>query len=175
MGQEFVIKSQILEQKINQLLPSQGGAQAGVDLSASTMVVPIVDLTESAEGSSLRADLQTATAFGDTVTLVENTATTIISTTGFYKVDYTINGAASSGGNILLQISDGSATNTIKQIQFESTTINTVVDSLVVFLPAGHSFIVNSSANNLKAFVSSSQIADLNGNLTNPLGFTFTA
>ena len=101
MGQEFVIKSQILEQKINQLLPSQGGAQAGVDLSASTMVVPIVDLTESAEGSSLRADLQTATAFGDTVTLVENTATTIISTTGFYKVDYTINGAASSGGNIL--------------------------------------------------------------------------
>ena len=60
MAQEFVIKSATLEDKINQLLPSQGGAQAGVDLSASTMVVPIVDLTESAEGSNLRVDLQTS-------------------------------------------------------------------------------------------------------------------
>lgn len=175
MAEEFVIKSQILEQKINQLLPSQGGAQAGVDLSASSMIMPIIDLTESAEGSSLRSDLQTAITFAAEVTLVENTSTTIISTTGFYKVDYTINGAASAGGNILLQISDGLSTRTIKQIQFESTTINTIVDQLVVFLPAGHSFIVNSSANNLKAFVTSYQIADINGNLTNPLGFTFTA
>ena len=60
MGQEFIIKSQDLEDKINQLLPSQGGFQAGVDLSASTTVIPIVDLTETAEGSLLRADLQNA-------------------------------------------------------------------------------------------------------------------
>ena len=60
MGQEFVIKSTQLEDKINQLLPSQGGAQAGVDLSASTTIIPIVDLTESAEGSGLRVDLQSA-------------------------------------------------------------------------------------------------------------------
>ena len=60
MAQEFVIKSKILEDKINQLLPSQGGAQAGIDLSATTQIVPIIDLTESAEGSTLRQDLQTA-------------------------------------------------------------------------------------------------------------------
>ena len=54
MAQEFVIKSQNIEDKINQLLPSQGGFQAGVDFSASTMVIPIVDLTETAEGSTLR-------------------------------------------------------------------------------------------------------------------------
>ena len=35
MGQEFIIKSQALEDKINQLLPSQGGFQAGVDLSVA--------------------------------------------------------------------------------------------------------------------------------------------
>ena len=54
MAQEFTIKSQQIEDKINQLLPSQGGFQAGVDFSASTMVIPIVDLTETAEGSALR-------------------------------------------------------------------------------------------------------------------------
>ena len=48
MGQEFIIKSQSLEDKVNQLLPSQGGFQAGVDLSASTTIIPIVDLTETA-------------------------------------------------------------------------------------------------------------------------------
>ena len=53
MGQEFIIKSPNLEDKINQLLPSQGGFQAGVDLSATTQIVPIVDLTETAEGLSL--------------------------------------------------------------------------------------------------------------------------
>ena len=47
MAQEFVIKSPEIEDKINQLLPSQGGFQAGVDFSASTMVVPIIDLTET--------------------------------------------------------------------------------------------------------------------------------
>ena len=60
MAQEFTIKSQDIEDKINQLLPSQGGAGAGVDFSASTMVIPIVDLTETAEGSSLRQDLQSS-------------------------------------------------------------------------------------------------------------------
>ena len=58
MAQEFTIKSSEIEDKINQLLPSQGGFQPGVDFSASTMVVPIIDLTEAAEGSALRADIQ---------------------------------------------------------------------------------------------------------------------
>ena len=47
MAQEFTIKSQQIEDKINQLLPSQGGFAAGVDFSASSMVIPIVDLTET--------------------------------------------------------------------------------------------------------------------------------
>ena len=59
MASEFTIKSEQIESKINQLLPSQGGYGAGVDFSASTMVIPIVDLTETAEGSALRQDLQT--------------------------------------------------------------------------------------------------------------------
>ena len=60
MAQEFTINSSAIENKINQLLPSQGGFGAGIDFSASTMVIPIVDLTESAEGGTARQDLQTA-------------------------------------------------------------------------------------------------------------------
>ena len=86
MGQEFVIKSTALEDKINQLLPSQGGAQAGVDLSASTTIIPIVDLTESAEGAQVRADLQTALSLNDVTSFNTSGATvTIVSTTGYYR------------------------------------------------------------------------------------------
>ena len=46
MAQEFTINSTKLEDKINQLFPRQGGFGAGVDLSASTQIIPIVDLTE---------------------------------------------------------------------------------------------------------------------------------
>ena len=80
MAQEFVIKSQDIEDKINQLLPSQGGFQAGVDFSASTMVIPIVDLTETAEGSSLRIDLQKAQSLVSSTafSLGINTTTTLM-------------------------------------------------------------------------------------------------
>ena len=70
MAQEFVINSEAIESKINQLLPSQGGFGAGVDFSASTMVIPIVDLTETASGSALRQDLQTSLGFEVTNTLL---------------------------------------------------------------------------------------------------------
>ena len=65
MGQEFFINCQTLQDKIRAVLPSQGGAGAGLDLSASTTIVPIIDLTESAEGSNVRQDLQTALSFNN--------------------------------------------------------------------------------------------------------------
>ena len=87
MAQEFTIKSEQIEEKINQLLPTQGGFQPGVDFSASTMVVPIVDLTETAEGSQLRQDLQTAFSHTQSTSFdVTNATTTVVSTTGYYRV-----------------------------------------------------------------------------------------
>lgn len=87
MGQEFVIKSTSLEDKINKLLPSQGGFEPGVDLSASTQIIPVVDLTEAAEGSPLRQDLQSALSH-DTVTSFEvnGTTSTLINTTGYWRI-----------------------------------------------------------------------------------------
>jgi hypothetical protein len=102
MAQEFTIKSPTIEDKINQLLPSQGGQGAGVDFSASTMVVPIVDLTESAEGSNLRQDLQTAQSLTSATAFSVgfNTTATLINTTGYFSVKGYVENNGNSGCNI---------------------------------------------------------------------------
>ena len=56
------VTSEALQAKLRQLLPSQQGF--GTDLSASDTIVPIIDLTASAEGSDVRQDLQTSLAYG---------------------------------------------------------------------------------------------------------------
>ena len=87
MGQEFFIKSADLQDKFRQVFPSQGGAGAGVDISASSQIIPIVDLTESAEGSTLRQDLQSAFSHDvSTEFNVTNTSTTILSSTGYFRI-----------------------------------------------------------------------------------------
>ena len=87
MAQEFTIKSEAIESKINQLLPTQGGFQPGVDFSASTMVIPIVDLTETAEGSSLRQDLQSALSLTSiTPFQAQNGTVSVLSTTGYFRI-----------------------------------------------------------------------------------------
>lgn len=87
MAQEFFINSETLETKVRQLLPSQGGAGAGFDLSATTQIVPIIDLTESAEGSNIRSDLQTSFSL-DSITSFSfsNTSGDVITNTGYYRV-----------------------------------------------------------------------------------------
>jgi hypothetical protein len=174
MGQEFIIKSQTLEDKVNQLLPSQGGFQAGVDLSASTTIIPIVDLTESAEGSNLREDLQTA--FSHTTTTSFNVAgatSTIINTTGYYRLVGTTSNKQGSSvdqfGQII--ISDGVtdkvvwqlATNDTSDLYFCSESFD-----LTVKLEAGDSLKILSTNANTPVAGSVRQIADLQGNLINP-------
>lgn len=169
MGQEFVIKSQTLEDKVNQLLPSQGGAQAGVDLSASTTIIPIVDLTESAQGSTLREDLQTCVDFATTRTAITNASnTTIVATTGFYQVDVNCNGSAGAG---ILAIDDSVTSKIVKTYVFDAG-VNNVVDRCVVFLRAGDSLLGTSTSATVDLFVFTRQIADIAGNLTNPLGYS---
>ena len=60
MSQQFTIQSEAIRDKLNSLLPSQGVGAIGVELTGSTQIIPIVDLTEIAEGSALRQDLQRA-------------------------------------------------------------------------------------------------------------------
>ena len=174
MGQEFVIKSQSLEDKVNQLLPSQGGFQPGVDLSASTTIIPIVDLTESAEGSNLREDLQTAFSFtGATEFNVSGATTDVVSTPGFYRVFGTLiirfNGGAAE--EAFIQITDGATTKKIFAYvipsAYNSEEFATQYD-FNVFLKAGDRLQVESLDSNSTLRGVVRQLADINGNLINP-------
>lgn len=168
MGQEYFINSQELENKVKSLLPSQGGAGAGFDLSASTQIIPIVDLTESAEGSNVRQDLQTAWDFATNYTNIENSSNvSLITNTGFYKVGVQAGGTNS---NASLNLFDGSTSKTIKYYAFASDATQ-IVETFVVFISAGISMRGTSSANTVGLNVVTRQIADINGNLTNPLNF----
>ena len=167
MGQEFVIKSQQIEDKINQLLPSQGGFQAGVDFSASTTVIPIVDLKETAEGSALRQDLQTSFSLNSvTVSTAFNTTTTAINTTGYFRCFGNVYG--SGGGDGVVKITDGTTTKNILFLTYNSSMNENYLFDFVVFLEAGDSLQIESTTTSIVVNLSSRQLADVNGNLTNP-------
>ena len=174
MGQEYFINSQELQDKIRQLLPSQGGAGAGVDLSASTQIIPIIDLTESAEGSNLRADLQSSLSFSTATSFqVNNTTTTVINNTGYWRIIGTSTiatiGTIDTTNSIV--INDGTTDKTIwsQQIVDSGSSFGTSTSfDFVIFLPAGHSLKVSSNAVTGDITGSIRQIADIDGVLTNP-------
>lgn len=171
MGQEFTIKSQAIEDKVNQLLPSQGGFGAGVDFSASTMVIPIVDLTETAEGSNIRQDIQRAISFRSINSFSVSggsSDTDIITTTGYFQVQFLI--SVLNGGTLTFKLGDASSTKNIWSLEAPSVaTSSTVIDSLVIFINAGDKFILNSTSTDTRVTGNYRQIADINGNLVNPL------
>ena len=170
MGQEFVIKSTLLEDKVNELLPSQGGAAAGVDLSASTMIVPVVNLTEAAEGSTLRQDLQRAISFRsiNAFSVSGGSADTdIITTTGYYQVQFLI--SVLNGGTLTFKLGDGTSTKNIYQLTAPAVAnAAPIIDSLVVFIAAGDKFILNSTSTDTRVSGNYRQIADISGNLISP-------
>jgi len=173
MAEEFRINSSSIEAKINQLLPSQGGQGAGIDFSASTMVIPIVDLTESAEGSQLRQDLQSALGFDITSFEVTNaTNTTIINTTGYFRIFCTVSTVGvNSGGSITVAIFDGATSKTIingkQAVELSSAGTYTAHDyDFIVKLQAGESIRVTANQSGYRVSGCSRQIADINGNLT---------
>jgi len=173
MAQEFTINSTAIESKINQLLPSQGGFGAGVDFSASTMVIPIVDLTETAEGSDVRQDLQTALSHtGITTYSIANATTTVLNTTGYFRFfgNAQIN-TTSVTSNINIVLNDGATSKSIYFLQGISGSANTFVTEnfdFIVYLRAGDSVIISTTSTLTRVNGSFRQIADIDGNLVNP-------
>ena len=174
MGQEYFINSQQLQDKVADLLPSQGGAGAGFDLSASTQIIPVINLTESAEGSNLREDLQSSLSH-DSVTAfsVTNTTTTIVTNTGYFRVFGNVSlTIGTSVGSAEFILSDGS---TDKTIWKTSTVASSNTSSLpnpnfdfIVFLGAGDSLKVTGTGTLAIATGCTRQIADITGTLVNP-------
>ena len=174
MGSEYFINSQTLEDKIRQLLPSQGGAGAGFDLSASTQIIPIIDLTESAEGSNLRQDLQSSLGFSVTSFSVASATTTIITNTGYWRVFGTMGTNTSTVAvDINLSISDGSTDKIILDGRmatvFSAAGAAPVIPfDFIVYLKAGESLKAISGASTLAIRGCTRQLADIDGELVNP-------
>jgi len=175
LAEEFVIKSEAIEDKINQLLPSQGGFQPGVDFSASTMVIPIVDLTETAEGSALRVDLQSAMSHNSMTTFsITNTTTTIVNTTGYWRVfgGASMRSTSSNEAKISIAITDGTTSKKVFEINVLDALANTGhtanIFDFIVKLAAGDSLTGTSNNTTGDLIGNVRQLADLSGNLVNP-------
>ena len=167
MAQEFSINSTAIEDKINQLLPSQGGFGAGVDFSASTMVIPVIDLTESAEGSGVRQDLQTALSFNSaTVFDILNADTTIINTTGYFRIFGVV--GLYGAGLIEFNSTDGATTKLINKYQGVSGSNQTINFDFILYQKAGDSINIQSTSTAVRATGNTRQVADVSGNLVNP-------
>jgi len=174
MASEFTINSQSIETKINQLLPSQAGSGAGVDFSASTMIIPIVDLTESAQGSQLREDLQTSFSHGSITQFnVTNTTSTLINNTGYWRVFGSLSsniGAAAKQANFV--INDGSTDKKVLEFKTISAIspneLNFVPFDFTIFLEAGDSFIGSTTTSGMSLLGCTRQIATITGELVNP-------
>jgi hypothetical protein len=169
------VTSEALQLKLRQLLPSQQGF--GTDLSASDTIIPIIDLTAAAEGSDVPQNLQTALAFGSqTEFSVRNANTVIGNTPGFYRI-IGVASLITSGGSttsVRFDMSDGVTTKTVWSLQAGATATHPMSESydFIAFLASGES--INAVTNTTGSFNYGSirQIADVNGALTNPSGFS---
>lgn len=166
------VTSEALQAQIRSLLPSQEGF--GTDLMAQNVIVPIIDLTRAAEGSSVPQILQTALAFGSqTAFNVSNTTTTLANTPGFWRFQGASTAVSVVNTSNTFNLTDGLSTKVIwgHVLNNYGSLLTTVTFDLVVFLAAGESLTaITTNGFNILAG-SYRQIADVNGVLVNPSGF----
>ena len=177
MAQIIRITSEALQATIRRLLPSQQGF--GEDLQASNVIMPVIDVTPTAEGSQLRTDLAKAmSADSNTAFNVNGSNTTIINTTGFYELYgvATIQVNASAGEFCQFVMNSPSGSSNAWVFETASGVSGEIVavpfTGLVVYLRTGDTFNAQTSSNCILAG-SYRQIADIYGNVVNPTGFTF--
>lgn len=177
MAQITSVTSEALQAKIRELLPSQQGF--GEDLQASNVIIPIIDLTSTSEGSGLAVNLQTALDSSTAHTFRDGVGTdTIINTTGFWRLVGTMaHKAAGPDISSSIIINDGLADNIVYKLSTDSDSSTddpqyAITFDLVVFIKALESVKINCSNANVNIDITYRQIADINGNLVNPNGFT---
>lgn len=175
MAQVTSVTSESLQSQFRRLLPSQQGF--GEDLQASNVILPIIDLTNAAEGSTVPQQLQEAQAFGSqTAFNVSNSTSTIANASGFYKIQCIVNFTYSSAtGSVNFNITDGLSTKLLYSFTDNFSITSTGVSypfDFIVFLRPNDELSVTSSFVQGNAIGSIRQIADVNGNLVNPVGFS---
>jgi hypothetical protein len=176
LAQVRSVVSEALEAQIRDLLPSQAGFTE--DLQASNVITPIIDLTSAAQGTTTPQFLQTALAFGSQTAFdARNGSTALANSAGFWRVTYTISikNAAAADHESLLQISDGLSAKTIyglESISAPDLQFQTVPVDFTVFLRSGDTLNIVNNVSSIVCIGSYRQVADVNGVLVNPSGFT---
>lgn len=174
------VTDEALEKKFRDTFKSQGGAELVDDLYASGVIMPVVDFTAAAQGSELRSDLQTSWDFSTENAVVNNGNSNLTSTPGFYKVDLiaSTNDFARASVTTIARVGiyDGA---TLKNVWIWSTVgqAGTAPEavaeaSFIVYLRSGDTLNAKALAASETLNIWYRQIADVNGNLVNPLGFT---
>lgn len=145
---------------------------------AQNVIVPIVDLTQAAEGSTVSENLQTALSFdSQTVFDFSGSSGTIVNNAGFWRVfgSYSLYMDGTNTSTVIFTLSDGLSSKVIYQTGTISTgavNFDTGSYDFVVYLNAGESLNGQETAGGYGKLIGSvRQIADTNGNLINPAGF----
>jgi len=174
----FQFRKEAIEEDLNSNFPSQGQGNPPLYYSLSEVVVPTYSINQAAEGTSLPQNLQTAWDFSTGYNSVSNTTTTIINNTGFWQVDLigSLYVEDTPVNSITISLTDGLTSKPIWEWNARSgTTTNyfsVTDDKFVVFVRSGDSVSVT-AASAARCDIWYRQIADVNGNLVNPLGFSF--
>jgi hypothetical protein len=173
------VTSEALEKKFRDTFPAQGGAELIQDLYAQGVIVPTIDFSDAALGSVLPQDLQQAWDFATGQVSINGATTAIVANSGFWKVDATVVadfiGAGASSAR--LEITNGITTKKIWDVDFYIGTgafFGPVRWEGIVFLRSGDTLQGVSGTAIEFLSVSYRQIADVSGNLVNPLGFVST-
>lgn len=177
MAQIIQITSEALQATIRRLLPSQKGF--GEDLQASNVILPVIDLTPTAEGSALPDYLQTSLSFDSQTTFnqVGSGSSVISNTAGFTRIVGVTSMVSDPGAvqEVTLSMSDGLSTKKVWGWQCNTASAGAQNFSeqidLIVYLNSGESLSVNCDAR-CSAIGSSRQIATTTGELVQPAGFT---
>ena len=130
------LTSESLEAAYRELTPSQSGFTE--DLMASNTIIPVLDLTAQAAGTSTPEILQTAWDFSTGHATVANATTVLINNTGFWKVDLVMSQQSAGADNGSVYITDGLTQKVIWEVNVSGIQGYGFVDSneFVVFLRA---------------------------------------
>jgi hypothetical protein len=104
---------------------------------------------------------------------VQGTTSTIINTTGYFRIFGFIGGTNSTGTGYVgeFNLTDGTTTKSVGQMPFQNgSTVGPLLMhyDFLVKVKAGESVIVESSNTDVVVSGSTRQIADISGNLINP-------
>ncbi len=169
------IVSEALQKTFRDNFPSQ--LNSGRDLHVSDVIIPIVDFSTSTAVTGLRQDLQEAIDFNVTTFDVQNANTTIINTTGFWKVRavclYRTNTAATQNNRLYLD--DGTTEKDLFHI-FNNVAVGGdpafINLDFIILLKAGVEFKIQTGNEGSRISGNCRQVADLSGTLQNPDGYT---